>query len=57
VGVHVANLCPAVPGKRIVDWDLEDPKGKDLEVVRRIVDDIDERVRTLLHELGVTPSH
>ncbi len=47
------EACPAVPGKRIVDWELEDPKGKDLETVRRIVDDIDGRVRDLLAELGV----
>jgi arsenate reductase len=48
------EACPAVPGKRIVDWELEDPKGKDLDVVRRIVDDIDRRVHALLDELGVT---
>lgn len=47
------EACPAVPGKRIVDWELEDPKGKDLEVVRGIVEDIDSRVRALLTELGV----
>ena len=47
------EACPAVPGKRIVDWELEDPKGKDVETVRRIVDDIDARVRDLLEELGV----
>ena len=47
------EACPAVPGKRIVDWELEDPKGKDLDTVRGIVDDIDRRVRALLDELGV----
>jgi arsenate reductase len=47
------EACPAVPGKRIVDWELEDPKGKDIDTVRRIVDDIDGRVRALLDELGV----
>jgi arsenate reductase len=47
------EACPAVPGKRIVDWELEDPKGKDLETVRGIVDDIDGRVRGLLEDLGV----
>lgn len=49
------EACPAVPGKRIVDWELEDPKGKDVATVRRIVDDIDGRVRSLLTELGVEP--
>jgi arsenate reductase len=47
------EACPAVPGKRIVDWELDDPKGQDLDTVRGIVDDIDSRVRALLHELGV----
>lgn len=48
------EACPApAPGKRLEDWALEDPKGKDLETVRRIVDDVDARVRTLLGELGV----
>ena len=47
------EACPAVLGKRIVDWELEDPKGKDLDTVREIVNDIDQRVRALLTELGV----
>jgi arsenate reductase len=49
----VVRHVPAVPGKRIVDWELEDPKGKDLDTVRRIVEDIDGRVRALLAALGV----
>lgn len=48
------EACPHVPGKRIVDWELEDPKGKDLDIVRGIVDEIDVRVRALLTEFGVT---
>ena len=48
------EACPAPgPGKRLEDWELEDPKGKDIDTVRRIVDDIDGRVRALLDELGV----
>jgi arsenate reductase (thioredoxin) len=48
------EACPAPgPGTRLEDWELEDPKGKDLETVRRIVDEVDARVRTLLDELGV----
>ncbi len=48
------ETCPAPgPGSRLEDWELEDPKGKDLETVRRIVDDVDARVRRLLGELGV----
>ena len=48
------EACPYVPGKRIVDWELDDPKGQDIETVRRIVDEVDERVRALLAEFGVT---
>jgi arsenate reductase len=48
------EACPAPgPGQRLEDWELEDPKGKDLETVRRIVDEVDARVRRLLDELGV----
>ena len=39
------------PGKRYEDWSVDDPKGQDLETVRRIVSDIDARVRLLVGEL------
>jgi protein-tyrosine-phosphatase len=39
------------PGKRYVDWELEDPSGKTVEDVRPIRDDIEQRVRSLLAEL------
>jgi arsenate reductase len=45
------DTCPVFPGKRYLDWDLEDPAGKPVEAVRPIRDDIDRRVRTLLAEL------
>jgi protein-tyrosine-phosphatase len=45
------DACPIYPGKRYEDWELEDPAGKDIETVRRIRDEIDGRVRTLLSEL------
>jgi arsenate reductase len=48
------ETCPVFPGKRYEDWQLDDPKGQDLETVRRIVAEIDARVRTLLAELGVS---
>ena len=38
------DACPIYPGKRYEDWDLEDPAGKDLEVVRGIRDEISDRV-------------
>lgn len=56
VTMGCGEACPAVPGKRVVDWQLEDPKGKGVDTVRRIVDDIDGRVRALLAELGVAPA-
>lgn len=48
------DACPIYPGKRYEDWELEDPAGKDLEAVRRIRDEIDGRVRALIHELAIT---
>jgi arsenate reductase (thioredoxin) len=45
------DACPIYPGKRYEDWELDDPAGKDLETVRRIRDEIDARVRTLIHQL------
>jgi arsenate reductase len=45
------DACPVLPGKRYLDWDLTDPAGKQLPVVRGVRDDIDRRVRALLSEL------
>jgi arsenate reductase (thioredoxin) len=45
------DACPIYPGKRYEDWELEDPEGKDLEMVRRIRDEIDVRVQKLVAEL------
>jgi arsenate reductase (thioredoxin) len=48
------DACPIYPGKRYEDWELEDPAGQPVEVVRRIRDDIDLRVQALLAELVPT---
>jgi arsenate reductase (thioredoxin) len=45
------DACPIYPGKRYEDWVLDDPDEQDLETVRRIRDEIDERVRLLVAEL------
>ncbi len=45
------DACPIYPGKRYENWELDDPAEEDLETVRRIRDDIDTRVRTLIDEL------
>ena len=42
------DACPIYPGKRYEDWELDDPAGQDLETVRRIRDEIDERVQALV---------
>ncbi|SFS16170.1 ArsR family transcriptional regulator [Microbacterium sp. cf046] len=55
VTMGCGDACPVYPGRRYLDWDLEDPVDKPLAVVRRIRDDIDTRVRTLLHELFTEP--
>ena len=45
------DACPIYPGKRYEDWVLDDPADQDLETVRRIRDELDERVGTLVREL------
>jgi protein-tyrosine-phosphatase len=42
------DACPIYPGKRYEDWELEDPAGKDIEAVRRIRDEIKQRVEDLV---------
>jgi arsenate reductase (thioredoxin) len=53
VTMGCGDACPLYPGKRYLDWELEDPEGKSLETVRRVRDEIDEHVRTLIGELAV----
>jgi arsenate reductase (thioredoxin) len=53
VTMGCGDACPFYPGKRYDDWDLEDPAGQGIEVVRPIRDEIGRRVRALLTELGV----
>ena len=45
------DACPIYPGKRYEDWTLDDPAGQDIETVRRIRDQIDTRVQTLISAL------
>ncbi len=51
VTMGCGDTCPYYPGKRYLDWELEDPAGKPIDAVRPIVDDIDRRVRCLLADL------
>jgi arsenate reductase len=48
------DACPIFPGKRYLDWALEDPAGKGVEAVRPIRDEIEARVRGLVAELVPT---
>lgn len=51
VTMGCGDTCPVFPGKRYVDWELEDPSGEPIETVRPIRDEIEDRVRGLLAEL------
>ena len=59
VTMGCGDECPYIPGKRYLDWDLEDPKGRAVEEVRATRDDIATRVDALLRELddGAGPEH
>jgi protein-tyrosine-phosphatase len=52
VTMGCGDECPYIPGKRYIDWDLPDPKGRPLDEVRAIRDDIAGRVAALAAELG-----
>jgi arsenate reductase len=47
VTMGCGDACPVIPGKRYVDWELDDPAGQDLETVRAIRDEIERRVAEL----------
>ena len=51
VTMGCGDACPVYPGKRYLDWELEDPAGRPLEAVRTIRDDIGRRVEALAAEL------
>jgi arsenate reductase len=51
VTMGCGDECPYIPGKRYVDWDLPDPKGRPLAEVRVTREEIERRVAGLLDEL------
>jgi arsenate reductase (thioredoxin) len=51
VTMGCGDSCPVIPGKRYIDWELPDPKGRPLEEVRATRDDIARRVEALVAEL------
>ncbi|WP_430623487.1 arsenate reductase ArsC [Lentzea sp. JNUCC 0626] len=48
------DACPFFPGKRYLDWVLEDPAGQGVEQIRPIRDEIERRVRSLIEEIAPT---
>jgi arsenate reductase len=52
VTMGCGDACPYIPGKRYIDWELEDPKGKPIETVRVIRDNIAARIDSLIAELA-----
>jgi protein-tyrosine-phosphatase len=44
------EACPAIPAKKVIDWEIPDPKGRSLDTFRKIREIIEEKVRTLLKE-------
>jgi len=46
------ETCPAVSAKRMIEWEIPDPKGKGVDVVRTVRDAIEKKVRELLVEIG-----
>ena len=51
VTMGCGDACPYIPGKRYLDWDVPDPKGRPIAHVRRLRDDIATRVQRLLDDL------
>ena len=51
VTMGCGDACPVFPGKRYLDWELDDPSGKSVEEVRPIRDEIDRRILALLDDL------
>jgi arsenate reductase len=52
VTMGCGDECPYIPGKRYLDWELEDPKGRPLEEIRATREEIERRVAELIGELG-----
>ena len=54
VTMGCGDECPFIPGKRYIDWDLADPKGRPIQEVRGTRDDIAQRVERLVAELDAS---
>jgi arsenate reductase len=56
VTMGCGDECPYIPGKRYLDWELDDPADRPLDDVRRIRDDIGRRIDSLVGELDKPPT-
>ena len=54
VSMGCGDACPVYHGKRYLDWDLTDPAGQSIDIVREVRDDIEQRVRGLMASLDAT---
>lgn len=54
VTMGCGDTCPVFPGKRYEDWELTDPAGQPIEVVRQVRDEIREQVENLIASLNLT---
>jgi arsenate reductase len=52
VTMGCGDECPFIPGKRFVDWELTDPAGRPIDVVRGVRDEIERRVSDLIRQLN-----
>jgi arsenate reductase (thioredoxin) len=53
VTMGCGDTCPVFPGKRYLDWDITDPAGMSSDQIRPIRDDIHQRIRALVADLGI----
>jgi arsenate reductase (thioredoxin) len=56
VTMGCGDACPVFPGKRYLDWELDDPAGRSVGEVRAIRDEIEDRVKVLVRELLGLPA-
>ena len=56
VTMGCGDACPVLPGKRYLDWELDDPAGRAIAEVRPVRDEIEQLVRGLLADLGIEAS-
>jgi arsenate reductase len=56
VTMGCGDACPVIPGKRYLDWELDDPAGKSVAEVRAIRDEITRRIESLIDDLNGTRS-